>query len=164
MQTLERVGLAGRTGMAPSELSIADARRLELARALALRPRVLLLDEVLAGLRPGEIDPALELIDSMRREGLALMMVEHVVHAISAVADEVLVLHHGEVLTHGDPPTVLGDPRVIDAYLGSRFAHRAAAKHRPASTVGAPRQDTLAEPYQRSPYDQKGGALDDIRP
>jgi len=125
METLDRVGLAGAARLSPTELSVADARRLELAKALALRPRVLLLDEVLAGLRPGEIDPALALIDSLRRDGLALMMVEHVIHAITAVADEVLVLHHGEVLTRGEPATVLSDERVIEAYLGSRFAKRA---------------------------------------
>lgn len=127
LEALERVGLAGKGSLAPAELSVADARRLELAKALALRPRVLLLDEVLAGLRPGEIDPALQLIDSLRADGLALMMVEHVIHAITAVADEVLVLHHGEVLTHGAPAAVLSDQRVIDAYLGSRYAKRAAA-------------------------------------
>ncbi len=151
METLERVGLAGRAEMAPAELSVADARRLELAKALALKPRVLLLDEVLAGLRPGEIDPALELIDSLRRDGLALMMVEHVIHAISAVADEVLVLHHGEVLTKGDPTAVLSDERVIDAYLGSRFAQRAAAS----------RSMSVSEKHVR---DQRNGASDDVRP
>jgi branched-chain amino acid transport system ATP-binding protein len=128
LATLDRVGLGGKGNLAPAELSVADARRLELAKALALRPRVLLLDEVLAGLRPGEIDPALELIDSLRREGLALLMVEHVISAILAISDEVLVLHHGEVLTKGQPATVLGDERVIEAYLGSRYAARAAAR------------------------------------
>jgi len=126
LEALERVGLAGAALLSPTELSVADARRLELAKALAQRPRILLLDEVLAGLRPGEIDPALQLIDSLRRDGLALMMVEHVIHAITAVADEVLVLHHGEVLTSGEPAAVLSDQRVIEAYLGSRFAKRAA--------------------------------------
>jgi branched-chain amino acid transport system ATP-binding protein len=128
LEILARVGLAGKADLAPAELSVADARRLELAKALALRPRVLLLDEVLAGLRPGEIDPALELIDSLRRDGLALLMVEHVISAILAISDEVLVLHHGEVLTQGDPAAVLSDERVIEAYLGSRYAARAAAK------------------------------------
>jgi branched-chain amino acid transport system ATP-binding protein len=128
LETLERVGLGSKGELSPAELSVADARRLELAKALALRPRVLLLDEVLAGLRPGEIDPALALIDSLRRDGLALMMVEHVIHAITAVADEVLVLHHGEVLTRGEPATVLADDRVIEAYLGARFAKRAAER------------------------------------
>jgi branched-chain amino acid transport system ATP-binding protein len=133
LATLERVGLAGKADLAPAELSVADARRLELAKALALRPRVLLLDEVLAGLRPGEIDPALQLIDSLRREGLALLMVEHVISAIAAISDEVLVLHHGEVLTTGQPAAVLADDRVVEAYLGSRYAARAAARKRAAS-------------------------------
>jgi branched-chain amino acid transport system ATP-binding protein len=129
---LDRVGLADRAQLPPAELSVADARRLELAKALALRPRVLLLDEVLAGLRPGEIGPALELIGSLRAEGLALLMVEHVMHAIAAVSDEVLVLHHGEVLTTGRAETVLSDNRVIEAYLGHRYAARAAARRQPS--------------------------------
>lgn len=122
MESLERVGLAEKASLGPAELSVADARRLELAKALALGPRVLLLDEVLAGLRPSEIEPALELIDSLRKDGLALLMVEHVVHAISAVSTEVLVLHHGEVLTRGPAEEVLSDDRVVEAYLGARFA------------------------------------------
>jgi branched-chain amino acid transport system ATP-binding protein len=121
---LDRVGLADRAGDQPGELSIADARRLELARALALRPRVLLLDEVLAGLRPAELTAALALIDSLRADGLALLMVEHVVQAIAAIADEVLVLHHGEVLTRGSAAEVLSDDRVVAAYLGARYAAR----------------------------------------
>ncbi len=128
VEALGRVGLAGRADVSPAELSTADARRLELAKALALRPRVLLLDEVLAGLRPGEIGPALDLIESLRRDGLALLMVEHVIHAIAAVSDEVLVLHHGEVLTTGQPQQVLSDPRVIEAYLGHRYASHEARK------------------------------------
>jgi branched-chain amino acid transport system ATP-binding protein len=128
LELLERVGLGGKGALNPAELSVADARRLELARALALRPRVLLLDEVLAGLRPNEIQPAVELIASLRAQGLALLMVEHVVHAITAVADELLVLHHGQVLTRGPAREVLRDERVIAAYLGSRFAARQKAR------------------------------------
>jgi branched-chain amino acid transport system ATP-binding protein len=134
---LERVGLAGREGLRPSELSVADARRLELARALALRPRVLLLDEVLAGLRPAEIGPALDLIRALRDEGLAVLMVEHVVHAITAVSDEVLVLHHGQALTRGPADEVLADARVIEAYLGTRYATRAQAQEGTGRDVSA---------------------------
>jgi branched-chain amino acid transport system ATP-binding protein len=134
---LERVGLAGSAGLAPAELSVADARRLELAKALAQRPRVLLLDEVLAGLRTREIDPALQLIDSLRQDGLALMMVEHVMHAITAVSDEVLVLHHGEVLTTGRPDRVLSDERVVEAYLGSRYSRRVAGRVPDDETTGS---------------------------
>jgi branched-chain amino acid transport system ATP-binding protein len=125
-ELLTRVGLQGKAQLSPLELSVADARRLELAKALALRPRVLLLDEVLAGLRPAEIAPALELIASLRREGLALLMVEHLVRALSSVADELLVLHHGKVLTRGPVHDVLADERVVEAYLGSRYAARQA--------------------------------------
>jgi branched-chain amino acid transport system ATP-binding protein len=126
-EVLGRVGLGGRGDAAPAELSVADARRLELAKALALRPRVLLLDEVLAGLRPAEIGPALRLVSDLRAEGLAILMVEHVVQAIAAVSDEILVLHHGEVLTRGEPTTVLSDRRVVEAYLGTRYARNEAA-------------------------------------
>ncbi|GIH13990.1 ABC transporter ATP-binding protein [Rugosimonospora africana] len=131
LETLERVGLADKAHLAPAELSVADARRLELAKALGLRPRVLLLDEVLAGLRPGEIGPALELIGSLRRDGLALLMVEHVMSAISAVCDQVLVLHQGEVLTTGEPTAVLSDQRVIAVYLGTRFNQSGSARRTP---------------------------------
>ena len=122
LDVLDRVGLAERADASPAELSVADARRLELAKALALRPRILLLDEVLAGLRPTEIEAALRLIDELRGAGLALLMVEHVVQAIAAVSDEVLVLHHGEALTRGPAAEVLADERVIEAYLGARYA------------------------------------------
>jgi branched-chain amino acid transport system ATP-binding protein len=124
LEVLDRVGLAARATANPAELAVADAHRLELAKALALRPRILLLDEVLAGLRPAEIGPALALIDGLRRDGLALLMVEHVVQAIAAVSDEVLVLHHGLVLTRGTAAEVLADERVIAAYLGARYAAR----------------------------------------
>jgi branched-chain amino acid transport system ATP-binding protein len=130
---MERVGLGGKAELNPAELSVADARRLELARALALGPRVLLLDEVLAGLRPNEIQPAVELIAGLRRDGLALLMVEHVVHAIAGICDEILVLHHGEVLTRGPAAQVLSDDRVVAAYLGSRYAARQKARRDAAS-------------------------------
>ena len=123
-EVLDRVGLGGKGSLASGELSVADARRLELAKALALQPRVLLLDEVLAGLRPAEIAPALDLIRGLRDDGLALLMVEHLVHAIAAVSDEVLVLHHGQVLTRGPASAVRADSRVSEAYLGPRYAAR----------------------------------------
>jgi branched-chain amino acid transport system ATP-binding protein len=124
LEVLDQVGLADRADASPAELSVADARRLELAKALALRPRTLLLDEVLAGLRPVEIDEALQLIDGLRRSGIGLLMVEHVMHAIAAISDDVLVLHHGEVLTRGPAAQVFADDRVIEAYLGVRYAAR----------------------------------------
>jgi len=124
-ETLERVDLAERAELSPGDLSVADARRLELAKALAMRPRLLLLDEVMAGLRPGEIEPSLDLIRSLRDDGVTVLVVEHVMKAILAVSDEVLVMHEGRELTRGLPDEVMKDDRVIEAYLGARYAKRA---------------------------------------
>ena len=123
-EVLEEVGMAGLGDRPPGELSVADARRLEFAKALALRPRLLLLDEVMAGLRHTEIEPSLELIRKLKARGMTIIVVEHVMKAILAVSDQVLVLHQGKVLTSGDPQEVLRDPRVIEAYLGHRYAKR----------------------------------------
>jgi branched-chain amino acid transport system ATP-binding protein len=123
-EALERVGLLDKADLTPGDLSVADARRLELAKALAMRPRLLLLDEVMAGLRPGEIQPALDLIRSLRDEGVTVLVVEHVMKAIMAVSDEVLVMHEGAELTRGAPDKVVEDERVIEAYLGERYARR----------------------------------------
>ncbi len=123
-EVLEEVGIAGLGDRPPGELSVADARRLEFAKALALRPRLLLLDEVMAGLRHSEIEPSLELIRSLKARGITIIVVEHVMKAILAVSDQVLVLHQGQVLTSGDPREVLADPRVIEAYLGHKYAKR----------------------------------------
>jgi branched-chain amino acid transport system ATP-binding protein len=122
---LERVGLLERAEQSPGDLSVADARRLELAKALAMRPRLLLLDEVMAGLRPDEIQPPLDLIRSLREEGVTILVVEHVMKAIMAVSDEVLVMHEGRELMRGKPDEVVKDERVIEAYLGERYARRA---------------------------------------
>jgi ABC-type branched-chain amino acid transport systems, ATPase component len=123
-EVLEEVGIAGLGDRLPGELSVADARRLEFAKALALRPRLLLLDEVMAGLRHTEIEPSLELIRNLKARGITIIVVEHVMKAILAVSDQVLVLHQGKILTSGDPREVLSDPRVIEAYLGHRYAKR----------------------------------------
>lgn len=123
-EVLEEVGMAGLGDRPPGELSVADARRLEFAKALALRPRLLLLDEVMAGLRHTEIEPSLELIRKLKARDITIIVVEHVMKAILAVSDQVLVLHQGKVLTSGDPQEVLSDPRVIEAYLGHRYVER----------------------------------------
>ena len=123
-EVLEEVGMAGLGDRPPGELSVADARRLEFAKALALRPRLLLLDEVMAGLQHTEIEPSLQLIRNLKARGITIIVVEHVMKAILAVSDQVLVLHQGQVLTSGDPREVLSDPRVIEAYLGHRYAKR----------------------------------------
>ena len=127
-ELLEEVGLAAVADRAPAELSVADARRLEFAKALAGSPRLLLLDEVMAGLRPAEIEPSLELIKRLKERGLTIIVVEHVMKAILAISDRVLVIHQGKVLTSGEPRTVLSDQRVIEAYLGQRYASRREGK------------------------------------
>jgi branched-chain amino acid transport system ATP-binding protein len=124
-EVLERVGLADKAEALPGELTVADTKRLELAKALAMKPRLLLLDEVMAGLRPTEIEKSVELIRSLRDEGFTIVAIEHVMKAILAISDEVVVLHEGKELTRGDPQTVAADERVIEAYLGERYAQRA---------------------------------------
>jgi branched-chain amino acid transport system ATP-binding protein len=127
-EVLERVGLADHADAEPGELNVADARRLELAKALAMQPRVLLLDEVMAGLRPREIDGALELIRSLSDEGMTILVVEHVMKAILSISDSVLVMHEGKELVRGKPQDVMEDERVIEAYLGQRYAKRMRAR------------------------------------
>ena len=131
-EVLERVGLADKADAEPGGLSVADARRLELAKALAMRPRLLLLDEVMAGLRPREIEGALELIRSLKDEGMTLLVVEHVMKAILSISDSVLVMHEGAELVHGKPREVMEDERVIEAYLGQRYAKRMRAQREQA--------------------------------
>jgi len=123
-ELLAVVGIAGHADAAPSQLSIADARRLELAKALACRARLLFLDEVMAGLRHQEIDAAVELIHRLRGAGITIVAVEHVMKAIISISDQVLVLHQGSILTMGRPREVLSDRRVIEAYLGHRYVQR----------------------------------------
>ncbi|MGH3446663.1 MAG: ABC transporter ATP-binding protein [Nocardioidaceae bacterium] len=123
-EVLAMVGLEALGDHSPAELTVADARRLEFAKALALDPRLLLLDEVMAGLRHHEIEPSLELIRQLADRGLTIIVVEHVMKAILAISDQVLVMNQGQVLTSGEPRTVLSDPRVIEAYLGQRYAKR----------------------------------------
>jgi branched-chain amino acid transport system ATP-binding protein len=121
---LDMVGIGARAGAAPSELSVADARRLELAKALASRPRLLLIDEVMAGLRQHEIDAAVALIHQLRESGITIVAVEHVMRAIVSISDRIIVLHQGSILASGAPNDVLADQRVIEAYLGHRYARR----------------------------------------
>ena len=123
-EVLELVGLAGRADRRVDELTVPDRRRLEVARALATRPRLLLLDEVMAGLSPAEIDEALDVVRRIHASGIAILVIEHVMRVIVGVCPRVIVLHFGRVLAEGAPTTVLRDQRVVEAYLGERYAKR----------------------------------------
>jgi branched-chain amino acid transport system ATP-binding protein len=121
-EILVLVGLDHRATAAAEGLNVPERKRMELARALAMRPSVLFLDEVMAGLNPAEIDAAVDLIRSIRDRGITLVVIEHVMRAIRRLSDRILVLSHGEKLTEGAPDQVLNDPKVVSAYLGRRYA------------------------------------------
>lgn len=124
-ELLRRVGLHDKAEMPARDLTVAEARRLELAKSLSMRPRLLFLDEVMAGLRPHEVDDAVRLIHVVRDEGITVVAIEHVMRAIMAISDIIFVLHEGKELTRGAPEEVASDQRVVEAYLGKRYAaHR----------------------------------------
>jgi len=128
----ERVGLAALLDQPAGELTVAGRKRLELARALATRPRLLLLDEVLAGLNPQEIAEMIPVVRSIADGGITVLMIEHVMQAVMNLAEHVWVLAQGRLIAEGTPAEVTADEAVIEAYLGPGAAARLKAQHAPA--------------------------------
>jgi branched-chain amino acid transport system ATP-binding protein len=126
LEAIDFVGLTARAQTPAKDLTTIDQRRLEMARALATQPKILLLDEVMAGLNPSEIDQAVALVGKLSARGLTIVIVEHVMRAIMAVARYIVVLDHGQKIAEGTPKEIVENPEVIRAYLGS-YVHTPSA-------------------------------------
>jgi branched-chain amino acid transport system ATP-binding protein len=117
---ISRIGLAGKSDALAMSLTLPDRKMLELARALAASPRVLLLDEVMAGLRPAERDRIVSVVRELHADGMTVLLIEHVMRVVMALAGRVIVLHHGEKLAEGTPAEIGSNPKVIESYLGRK--------------------------------------------
>jgi branched-chain amino acid transport system ATP-binding protein len=122
IEHLEFTGLADLATRPASALTLANRKRLELAKSLATNPRLLLLDEVNAGLNAAELDAALDLIRAVAERGITILLIEHLMKVVLRATTRVLVLHHGELIADDTPGNVTRDPRVVKAYLGPKFA------------------------------------------
>jgi branched-chain amino acid transport system ATP-binding protein len=118
LELLEFVGLSTAANMLAKDLPIASQKRLEVARALATKPELIMLDEVMAGLNPAEVTGAMELVARIRDKGITVFMIEHVMKAIMSVCDRIIVFHHGSKIAEGTPEEVAASPTVIEIYLG----------------------------------------------
>lgn len=121
-EVLEFIGLEKKKDFPVEETTIPDRKRLELAKALAMEPEILFLDEVMAGLRPKEMEDVMGLIKELNQNGITILLIEHVMKAIMGISDRVIVLHEGRLIAGGTPEEISKDEKVIKAYLGSRYA------------------------------------------
>ncbi|MBO4224052.1 ABC transporter ATP-binding protein [Bradyrhizobium neotropicale] len=119
--SLESVGLAGKADARTDQLTLPDRKMLEMAKALSTRPKLLLLDEVMAGLRPTEAAGVVRVLQKLADNGLTILLVEHVMRIVMEIASSVVVLHHGAKIAEGSPGEVVADPRVLESYLGAGF-------------------------------------------
>ncbi|RXG85794.1 ABC transporter ATP-binding protein [Bradyrhizobium zhanjiangense] len=120
-ESLESVGLAGKANARTDQLTLPDRKMLETAKALSTRPKLLLLDEVMAGLRPTEAAGVVRVLQTLAEGGLTILLVEHVMRIVMEVASNVIVLHHGAKIAEGSPAEVVADQKVLDSYLGAGF-------------------------------------------
>lgn len=120
-EILRLVGLEEQRDVVAKSLTIGNRKRLEVARALATEPKLLLLDEPMGGLNPTEVKQVMELLRSIVRQGMTLFLIEHVMQAIMGVSNRIVVLHHGEKIAEGPPAEMARDPRVVQAYLGEEY-------------------------------------------
>jgi branched-chain amino acid transport system ATP-binding protein len=121
LAVLKSLNFESRKDVRAGNLTIADRKRLEIARALATRPKILLLDEVMAGLRPAEVDEMVAIIKGLRDRGITIFVIEHIMRAIMALSDRIVVIHFGRKIAEGTPEAVASDENVIKAYLGEEY-------------------------------------------
>jgi branched-chain amino acid transport system ATP-binding protein len=121
MEILSALGLTGVKDQMGKNLTIADRKRLEIARALATRPSLILLDEVMAGLTSVETMEVVEMIRQIRGKNITVLLIEHIMQAVMSLSDRIIVIHHGQKISEGDPKTVANDEQVIKAYLGEEY-------------------------------------------
>jgi len=117
----EFVGIGDKVGAIATEVTLADQKRMEIARALAVKPMLILFDEVMAGLNPTEIDEAIDLVERVRKMGITIILIEHIMRVVMNICDRVIVLHHGEKIAEGTSEVISKDKEVINAYLGEEI-------------------------------------------